>query len=260
MLFDEQRKGPSEFATRNVVMSLLFIHLTAASPTQYENRARDILGYLRDPSKPEDSRPPEFIAQMHSPRPYHVWCNEIVNVTKEVFWIFLHHVNVIPYPQITYTSNDESYKTTHFPQERPPIPAAPYIGGVEWDATNYLATHMDLLNGLIACLPTHDQRNDLRQQLKDSGFEKCMGGSLRTCKEKWYGYVHSCLSTWVGAALADGWNVKEVREGPKRDETKAMMSPKKGKLKTEDAPRLEMPKLSLGIGGDGQRDDGGGWL
>ncbi|CAO1605371.1 hypothetical protein XANCAGTX0491_008890 [Xanthoria calcicola] len=260
MLFDEQRKGPSEFATRNVVMSLLFIHLTAASPTQYENRARDILGYLRDPSKPEDSRPPEFIAQMHSPRPYHVWCNEIVNVTKEVFWIFLHHVNVIPYPQIINTSNDESYKTTHFPPERPPIPAAPYIGGVEWDATNYLATHMDLLNGLIACLPTREERNDLRQQLKDSGFEKCMGGSLRTCKEKWYGYVHSCLSTWVGAALADGWNVREVKEGPKRDETKAMMSPKKGKLKTEDAPRLEMPKLSLGIGGDGKKDDGGGWL
>ncbi|KAL8838237.1 MAG: hypothetical protein Q9176_005166 [Flavoplaca citrina] len=260
MLFDEQRKGPSEFATRNIVMSLLFIHLTAASPAQYKIRARNILGYLRDPSKPEDSRPPEFIVQMHSPRPYQVWCNEIVNVTKEVFWIFLHHVNVIPYPQIPEANNNDSYKATHFPQERPPIPAAPYIGGVEWDATNYLATHMDLLNGLVACLPTREERNTLRQQLKDSGFEKCMGGSLRTCKEKWYGYVHSCLSTWVGAALADGWNVKEVREGPRRDEMKILMSsPKKGKGKVEDAPRLEMPKLSLGIGAGGKGDEGG-WL
>ncbi|KAL8914732.1 MAG: hypothetical protein Q9171_000745 [Xanthocarpia ochracea] len=257
MLFDEQRKGPSEFATRNVVMSLLFIHLTAASPTQYEIRASDILGYLRDPCKPEDSRPPEFIVRMHSPRPYHVWCNEMVNVTKEVFWIFLHHINVIPYPQVTDVSNDRSYRTAHFPRERPPIPAAPYIGGVEWDATNYLATHMDLLNGLIACLPTSQERNDLRQQLKDSGFERCMGGSLRTCKEKWYGYVHSCLSTWVGAALADGWSIREVREGPKRDEA-VLKSPKKGKLKMDDAPRLEMPKLSLGIG-DGKGDEGG-WL
>ncbi|KAL8922391.1 MAG: hypothetical protein Q9172_003584 [Xanthocarpia lactea] len=257
MLFDEQRKGPSEFATRNVVMSLLFIHLTAASPTQHEIRASDILGYLRDPSKPEDSRPPEFIAQMHSARPYHVWCNEMVNVTKEVFWIFLHHINVIPYPQVTDVSNEGSYRTAHFPQERPPIPAAPYIGGVEWDATNYLATHMDLLNGLIACLPTSQERNDLRQQLKDSGFERCMGGSLRTCKEKWYGYVHSCLSTWVGAALADGWSIREVREGPKRDET-VIRSPKKGKSKMDDAPRLEMPKLSLGIGD--VKGDEGGWL
>ncbi|KAL8670435.1 MAG: hypothetical protein Q9168_005033 [Polycauliona sp. 1 TL-2023] len=269
MLFDEQRKGPSEFATRNVVMSLLFIHLTAASSAQYETRARDILGYLHDQSKPEDSRPPEFIAQMHSPRPYHIWCNELVNVTKEVFWIFLHHINVIPYPQLpttpnTSTNEKESYKSTHFPPERPPIPAAPYIGGVEWDATNYLATHIDLLNGLLACLPTRDERNHLRQQLKDSGFEKCMGVSLRTCKEKWYGYVHLSLSTWVGAAAADGWSVREVREGPRRDETRCVMaSPKKnGKGKGEEAPRLEMPKLSLGIGrggGDGKGDEGG-WL
>ncbi|KAL8993585.1 MAG: hypothetical protein Q9169_006236 [Polycauliona sp. 2 TL-2023] len=257
MLFDEQRKGPSEFATRNIVMSLLFIHLTAASSTRYETRARDILGYLRDQSKPEDSRPPEFIAQMHSPRPYHIWCNEIVNVTKEVFWIFLHHVNVIPYPLLTNNDDDnDDYKTTHYPPERPPIPAAPYIGGVEWDATNYLATNMDLLNGLIACLPTRDERNALRGQLKDSGFEKCMGTSLRTCKEKWYGYVHLCLSTWVGAAKADGWCYKDVREGVRRDEMK-VVSPKKMK----DAPRLEMPKLSLGIaGGCGGKSDEGGWL
>ncbi|KAL8779680.1 MAG: hypothetical protein Q9213_006827 [Squamulea squamosa] len=256
MLFDEQRKGPSEFATRNVVMSLLFTYLTASLPTKYETRARDILRYLRDPSKPEDTRPPDFIVQMHAPRPYHVWCNEIVNVTKEVFWIFLHHLNVIPYPQSTDSNENKPYRIAHFPQERPPIPAAPYIGGVEWDATNYLATHMDLLNGLIACLPAREERNDLRQQLKDSGFEKCMGGSLRTCKEKWYGYVHSCLSTWVGAALADGWDVKEVREGPKRDEA-VMRSPKKAKVKTENAPKLEMPKLSFGIS-DGKGDEG--WL
>ncbi|KAL8949715.1 MAG: hypothetical protein Q9222_004207, partial [Ikaeria aurantiellina] len=198
MLFDEERKGPSEFTTRNVVMSLLFIHLTAPeSPTSYESRAKAILQYLRDPSKPEEARPPGFIAAMHSPRPYRIWCKEIVNVTKEVFWIFLHHVNVIPYPQDPAPgTTDRDYRTTHFPQERPPIPAAPYIGGVEWDATNYLATHLDLLNGLIACLPTQEERNGLRRELRDSGFEKCMGGSLRTCKEKWYGYVHAGLTTW----------------------------------------------------------------
>ncbi|KAL8801791.1 MAG: hypothetical protein Q9200_006823 [Gallowayella weberi] len=257
MLFDEQRKGPSEFATRNVVMSLLFIHLTAASATQYETRAREIIRYLRNPSKPEDSLPPDFIAQMHSPRHYHVWCNEMVNVTKEVFWIFLHHANVIPYPKDINYDKDSSYRQAHFPPDRVPIPAAPYIGGVEWDATHYLATHLDLLNGLIACLPTREERNKLRQELKDSGFEKCMGGSLRTCKEKWYGYVHTCLTTWVSAGLADGWDIQEVREGPKREET-TTMSPKKRGKKVEDAPQLEMPKLDSGIGyGKG---DEGGWL
>ncbi|KAL8800519.1 MAG: hypothetical protein Q9182_005119 [Xanthomendoza sp. 2 TL-2023] len=257
MLFDEQRKGPNAFATRNVVMSLLFIHLTAASPTQYETRAREIIQYLQNPSKPEDSLPPDFIAQMHSPRNYHVWCNEMVIVTKEVFWIFLHHANVIPYPKDIDYSENGGYRQAHFPPDRIPIAAAPYIGGVEWDATHYLATHLDLLNGLIACLATREERNTLRQELKDSGFEKCMGGSLRTCKEKWYGYVHTGLTTWVGAALADGWDIKEVREGPKREKSTTMSRKKKGK-KVEDAPQLEMPKLDSGIGYC--KGEEGGWL
>lgn len=258
MLFDEQRKGPSEFTTRNVVLSLVFIHLTAASSTTYETRAKEIMQYLRNPAKPEGAQPPGFIASMYHPRPYRVWCKEIVNVTKEVFWIFIHHVNVIPYPQedSSISNNDETrdYRRTHFPPPRPPVPASPYIGGVEWDATNYLATHLDLINGLIACLATAEERNVFRQELKDSGFEKCMGGSLRTCKEKWYGYVHACLTTWVGAARADGWDFKDVREGERRQEVS--VSPKKGR-KVEEAPKLEMPKFDLGIG-EGRGE--GGWL
>ncbi len=259
MLFDEQRKGPSEFSTRNIVLSLLFIHLTAgSSPKDYEGRAKDIMQYIRDPSKPEQAQLPGFIASMHHPRPYRVWCKEIVNVTKEVFWIFIHHVNVIPYPQddCVGSKRDEvsDYRAAHFPPPRAPVPAAPYIGGVEWDATNYLATHLDLLNGLIASLPTAEERNVFRQELKDSGFEKCMGSTLRTCKEKWYGYVHACLTTWVGAARADEWNYKHVREGERRQEMS--VSPRKGK-KAEQAPMLDMPKFDSGVG-DGKEE--GGWL
>ncbi|KAL8871306.1 MAG: hypothetical protein Q9174_002830, partial [Haloplaca sp. 1 TL-2023] len=192
MLFDEQRKGPSEFATRNIVTALLFIHLKAAPPLASEARAKEILAYLRDPSKPEAAQPPGFIASIYHPRPYRVWCKEIVDVTKEVFWIFLHHLNVIPFPDdlphpsSTTTGNEheeKDYRARHFPKERPPIPASPYIGGVEWDATNYLALHLDLLNGIIASLPSRHERNALGQELRDSGFEKCMGGSLSTCKE-----------------------------------------------------------------------------
>lgn len=262
MLFDEQRKGPSEFTTRSVVMSLLFIHLTAASPSNYEKRAKEIMEHLRDAAKPEDAQPPGFIASMHHSRPYRVWCKEMVNVTKEVFWIFIHHGNVIPYPQKDPAPSDSSkdldhrqdYHSLHFPPPHAPVPAAPYVGGVEWDATNYLANHLDLLNGLIASLDSREERNTFRQELKDSGFEKCMGGSLRTCKEKWYGYVHACLTTWVGAARTDGWDVRDVREGERRDERS--MSPRKGK-KGEDAPKLEMPQIDLKVRSG---EEEGGWL
>lgn len=245
---------------------------------------------------------------MHQPRPYRVWCKEIVDVTKEVFWIFLHHLNVVslpsaagaaaaepkaieqtpppesilssdkplpknpttttspsssapppndwPLPRPTSSCSKASYTSRHFPGERPIVPAAPYVGGVEWDATNYLATHLDLLNGLLASLPTRSERNELRMLVRDSGFEKAMGAQLRTCKEKFYGAVHVALRTWVAAASEDGWDVSDVRFGPKVEEVRSVRaSPKK---KVEKAPKLEIPpelKLDVGAGGEGQKGE-----
>ena len=256
MLFDEEKKGPSEFTTRSILISLLFTYLSDSPPSDFNHRAQTLLSYLRDPAPPEAARPPGFIASMHQPRPYRIWCKEMVNVTKEVFWIFLHHMNIIPYPS-TSDLQSKNYKDAHFPRERPPVPAAPYVGGVEWDATNYLALHLDLLNGIIASVPSREERNGLRQELKVSGFEKCLGVSLRTCKAKYYGAVHSGLMTWIGAAREDGWEVSFVREGPRQDEV-VRASPKKKRGGDEEPPRLEMPQLDLG---GGRKDvDDGGWL
>ena len=122
MLFDPERKGPSEFSTRGVITSLVFSHLCStqnASPAQLEARARKVLKFLQDPSPEHGRQPLEFVSQMHTSRPYRVWCKEVVNVTKEVFWIFLHHLNVVP---ILENSNDElSYAQAHFQHRDHPI-------------------------------------------------------------------------------------------------------------------------------------------
>ncbi|EXJ76885.1 hypothetical protein A1O3_10042 [Capronia epimyces CBS 606.96] len=243
MLFDPERKGPAEFSTRGVIVSLLFAHLSAAMDFEQkpmQERAETILGFLKDPAPEDDKQPLDFVSQMHVPRPYRVWCKEVVNVTKEVFWIFLHHLNVVPIIEI-----DESvgYARAHFPTPRPPHPAAPYVGGVEWEATQYLATHLDLLNGLIAFLPTASERNALRADLRSSGFEKVMGGTLRTCKEKFYGGVHEGLKCWISAAKADDWPVEDVRAGPPREALSPRKSPTK--KRTDEAPKLA---LDVGIG------------
>jgi len=280
MLFDEEHKGPSEFTTRQIIINLLCMyiqvhsqtlttnasfsvtHLSAAPKENLKPRARTILGYLADPKKPESDRPHNFLLEMHQLRPYRVWCREVVNVTKEVFWIFLHHLNVIALPKEEATSPTRafsfeigSYGSRHFPKARPPVPAAPYVGGVEWDATNYLSSHLDLLNGLIASLPTVEERNALRDELRASGWEKVMGTTLRTCKEKFYSAVHDGLRTWIAAAVEDDWVVADVRMGPKEEK---ISSPRKspGKRKADEAPKLEAPKigldkLSLGLGGGG---------
>ena len=257
MLFDEERKGPSDFSTRNTIISLLLTYLTSSPQSSLPSRARTLLSYLRDPSKPEEKRPPTFIATIYQSRPFRVWNNEIANVTKEVFWIFMHHFNIMPVPP-----RDEkpgtSFVNMHFPRERPPVAAAPYIGGVEWEATSYLATHLDLLNAITASLPTVEERNELRKELRDSGFERCMGGHLRVCKEKFYGHVHAGLITWIGAANEDGWPYEDVRQGPPRDERKSpRKTPSPKKKHVDKAPVLDMPKLDLGVR-IGKSDDA--WL
>lgn len=269
MLFDPENKGPSEFTTRSIILHLLFAHLSSAlkDPAQLPNRVRTILSYLSDPTPPAEKQPLPFILDMRQNRPYKVWCQEIVNVTKDVFWIFMHQLNVVPLPagcKAAMTPDGGSSTThleaelsapdfvaAHFTHPRPPVPAAPYVGGVEWDATHYLAAHLDLLNGLVAALASKEARNGLRAELRASGFEKVMGATLRTCKEKFYDHVHDGLRTWVGAAVADGWDVRDVRMGVKAPEGARRSSPKKSpRKKAEDkVPVIEAPKLDLELPG-----------
>ncbi|QKX55708.1 uncharacterized protein TRUGW13939_02805 [Talaromyces rugulosus] len=256
MLFDEEKKGPSEFTTRGIILSLLFTYLSTSSVEAMPARASEILGFLRDPC-PENQKV-AFIANIYQPRPYRVWSKEVTNVTKEVFWIFLHHLNVIPMAR-QEDDQEQSYLARHFPVPRPPVPAAPYVGGVEWDATNYLASHLDLMNGLIACFPTREQRNTLREELHASGFEKVMGGSMRTCKEKFYGAVHDCLRTWVSAAREDGWDYRFVREGP--EPGSPSKSPKKScqKKQAEEPPKLALV-MDFENKAPARESDVGGWI
>ncbi|TKA33910.1 hypothetical protein B0A54_15090 [Friedmanniomyces endolithicus] len=271
MLFDEEKKGPAEYGTRTVIINVL---------CNLEHRARRILSYLGEPQKPLSDRPVDFVLDMRTPRPYRLWSREVSNVTREVFWIFLHHLNVVPLPKQTTApttldpaasatsecavSLKATYTSRHFPTSRAPVPAAPYIGGVEWDATTYITAHLDLLNGLLASLPSRTSRNSLRAELRASGFEKTMGGTLRTCKEKFYAGVHDGLREWVGAGWEDGWEVRFVREGPGEGEGRGRSaSPAKRKKKEGEEggpPRLgevgveALPALDLGVGGDE------GWL
>ncbi|KAF2659963.1 hypothetical protein K491DRAFT_590087 [Lophiostoma macrostomum CBS 122681] len=245
MLFDEEHKGPSEFTTRELVIQIIYAHISMAPEGALTSRAVELMKYLKDPVKEKESSTVPFVLQMHQPRPYTVWCKEITNVTKEVFWIFIHQLQVVPKP-VDSNEPPKTYVKSHFPGQRAIVPAQPYVGGVEWDATNYLTTHLDLLNGIIASLPTREARNTMRNELRVSGFEKIIG-HLRTCSVKYYGAVHDALKVWVAAALEDGWDVKTVRMGASDGKTPS--SPvKSSPKKTTPAPKLEAPKVDMGLG------------
>ncbi|CAK1364776.1 unnamed protein product [Cercospora beticola] len=295
MLFDDEKKGPAEYTTRTIIFNILLTYLSSdmnKSTAALEVRARKILIYLGEPAKSENERPVDFVLGMHTPRPYKLWSRELSNVTREVFWIFLHQLNVVPLPKPSSSHSQQNgvdeeerknilastYTQRHFPGSRPPVPAAPYIGGVEWDATTYITAHLDLLNAIVASIPNQHSRNALREELQQSGFEKLMGTVLRTCKEKFYSGVHDGLKAWVAAAHEDGWETRFVREGPSEEEIveqamKAQKSPKKSPKKKADLPPqldnalpLEPPKLDLGLDLSLTKtngkidDDDDGWL
>jgi hypothetical protein len=99
----------------------------------------------------------------------------------------------------------------------------------------------------MASLPTRAARNEFRQELKVSGFEKLMG-HLRACNPKYYGAVHDSVKVWIGAALDDDWDVKTVRMGAsdgKGSVSPAKQSPKK---KAEAPPQLQAPKMDVSLG------------
>lgn len=233
--------------------------------------------YLGERPRPIEAQPIDFVLGMHVLRPYKLWSRELSSVTKEVFWIFLHRLNVVPSPKRgrkDVTSERESidegddatlsFREKHFPGLRPPVPAAPYVGGVEWDATTYIAANLDLVNGLIASLPTSKDRNELREGLKASGFEKTMGATLRTCKEKFYGGVHDGLRAWVAAAIDDDWPTQYVREGPTTEEETVIAKtalPKRNAKKIDDLPKVETAALSLDFDmGLTKGDDENAWI
>jgi len=264
-LFNEDKKGPSEFSDRKTIVDLLCTsaqppatqrlttvdaHLIAAVPSELVVRATSILAHLRDPGASDDDKPLDFIRHMHQSRPYTHWCREITNVAKEVFWIFMHHSNIITAPSIDEDSRP--YHRRHFPPPQAPVPAAPHVGGVEYDATRYMAAHLDLMNGLISSLPTRSARNTLRAELEISGFERLMGGKLRLCREKYYAVIHDAIRTWLAAAAEDGWPTADVSRGPPLPVTTPGAA--------GAAPKLELPKLDLGVDQGAQDKQDDAWL
>lgn len=222
----------------------IVIHLSASPTESRHQRAEETLAYLSDPLPAQSERPPEFVMGMTRSRPYQKWCKEVGNVIKEVFWIFIHSTNVIPLPSDDEKTVEGSYLDRHYPKSRPPEVLNPWVGGVEWEATNYLSAHMDLINGLLASLPTTAERNQIRDDLKASGFEKVIA-SLRLCKEKFYPAPHDVMREWVAAAVEDGWDVDAVRMAKQGGEISPIKSPKK----SAPAPKLEMPKFDMDIPG-----------
>jgi hypothetical protein len=161
------------------------------------------LTYLSDPAP--ETKPHEFLAESYISRPYKKWHAELAAITRDTFWIFLHPKNIIP-----VTAPDEA----PFPHTAKVIVAVPsgFKGGVEWCAAEYLASHIALVNGVLAGLG-RETRTRVRRDLRNCGFEGVMGGKLRKASREYYPGLHGELQRWCWMGYQDGWRVFDVSRG-----------------------------------------------
>ncbi|KAK9372685.1 armadillo-type protein [Lipomyces chichibuensis] len=205
-------KQPTYFADRGLIVSLIAIYISTAHKDDRYDRCKSILSYLEDPAQPVEKLTPTFIEVSHRRRPYKNWCLECGNVVRDVFWVFIHtsyHIRLISIqPEEVFVRQGSGVGHSC---------GGGHMSGVERDAIEYLAFHIDLFNLILASVPTRTERNCIRKQMKDSGFESLIGKYLRATNGIHSKRLHISLETLIALAFTDGWNTEYMRTGVRRD-------------------------------------------
>ncbi|KAF3930956.1 hypothetical protein ABW19_dt0210383 [Dactylella cylindrospora] len=214
MMDQERKKTPFEYETREAAVGLIFTYLMQAPLEEQSARARYVMGLFEKPQA--ESRGPEWVQAISAPLLYVDWVGEFNRMTFETGWMWYHPGNKISVREVDPTL---PFNVAHFPPPRQflKIEGANH-GCAEMAATNYAALHIDIMNAIIAYLPTREERNEFRSQLRRCNMEKIMGEILRQAgKGEEYAHhanLHSAMTTYVTAAKADEWESwKYIRTG-----------------------------------------------
>ncbi|KAK6538021.1 hypothetical protein TWF694_010914 [Orbilia ellipsospora] len=248
MMFDEERKKtPYEYETRETAVGLMFTYLQQAAPERQAMRARSIMKILENPPLTKSQQGPAWVEAIKQPRPFTRWSNDVARLTYETGWVWYHPGNKI---MVRDMNDQEPFNVAYFPTPRAfRAVDGGSVNSIEMHVTNYAALHLEIMNAIIAYLPTKAERNEFRKSVQVSGLEKTMGSVLRCAgKGKHYEHLanlHSSLSDWVTAAKADDWESWEhVRTGrfPKEqtEKPKAMK-----KIEAMYGPQYELPDVGI---------------
>lgn len=227
LLFSERK--PADFTMRGQILDQVEIYLADQNG---RGRAQEILGILSDPIQPLQERPLEFLEIAYRSRPYKRWMMELSGPCRDCAWMFLHGSNTTEI--LTEGECDAICR-------RQPVVPEGYVGGVEWQAVEYICTHLSLINLLLSQL-NGPGRQRLREGLRASHFERICGLQLRKASKVYYGYLHEELTIWASRAAQDNWPTDLVclgREGSKSDQAHTESVAKSADLR--GPPKLSSP-------------------
>ncbi|KAL0576518.1 hypothetical protein V5O48_005463 [Marasmius crinis-equi] len=146
--------------------------------------------------------PHEFIENLHRPRIYKTYLQELSDVCRDYFWVFCHPNNTI-----WLLSETDEGKV-----EKPRAPGG-MTGGVEFEAMNYFTTHLKFVNALAQAAADLNMPKDhdlspykYHSDLFLSGFERIILIS-RKASTTYYPTLHLELARYVGHASRAGFEL-----------------------------------------------------
>ncbi|ESK94010.1 gtpase binding protein rid1 [Moniliophthora roreri MCA 2997] len=146
--------------------------------------------------------PHEFIENLHRPRIYKTYLQELSDVCRDYFWVFCHPNNTI------WLLNE----TDEGKVEKPRAPGG-MTGGVEFEAMNYFTTHLKFINSIAQAAADMNLANDhdlsayrLHSDLFLSGFERIILIS-RKASTTYYPTLHLELARYIVHAGRAGFEL-----------------------------------------------------
>ncbi|KAH7106293.1 armadillo-type protein [Auriculariales sp. MPI-PUGE-AT-0066] len=145
-------------------------------------------------------QPHDFIEQLHLPRIYKAYLQELSDVCRDYFWVFCHPNNTV-----WVLSQVDEAKV-----ERPKAPGG-MTGGVEYEAMMYLTTHFRFVNACAGAAldqrvpPDHPHSAfKFHHDLQLSGMERIIA-TARKASTAYYGTLHLEMSRYVSLAARAGF-------------------------------------------------------
>ncbi|EGF98197.1 uncharacterized protein MELLADRAFT_118582 [Melampsora larici-populina 98AG31] len=137
----------------------------------------------------------EFVSVSHRNRPYKKLVTELCGVLMDYFWVFCHSEN--QYWDLSELDEEQI--------ESPKVPSG-MTGGVEYEAMEYSAAVMKLINEFIRTEPDEIGKSKIHKDLFESGFERALV-TMRKSSMTYYPSIHLELARYLVEALkVDGIN------------------------------------------------------
>lgn len=177
-------------------------------PTPHKNMFSLIRALLLTPAPPPSEcpktpiSPHAFIENLHKPRIYRTYLQELSDICRDFFWVFCHPNNTI-----WVLSETDDTKV-----EKPRAPGG-MTGGVEFEAMGYLTAHIKLLNAIAQSVASlgmakeHDfSAYRFHQDLFLSGLERIIL-IARKASAAYYPTLHLELSRYINHAIQAGYEL-----------------------------------------------------